>query len=79
MYRLALTLFLLVMLPACSSVREAYGEQRDVSAHALSFRDAYGATTGMPLYAPPMDSNRKIATQDCSKPVTLDQGNLRCR
>lgn len=27
---------------------------------------------------PPMDPARKIAEQDCSKPVALDQGNLRC-
>jgi hypothetical protein len=25
------------------------------------------------------DSARKISDQDCSKPVVLDQGNLRCR
>lgn len=26
-----------------------------------------------------MDPQRKIAEQDCSKPVALDQGNLRCK
>jgi len=78
-FRLALAALMCVLAAGCSSVRDAYGEQRDVSAHALSLRDAYGATTGMPLYAPPMDSSRKVAEQDCSRPVTLDQGNLRCR
>jgi hypothetical protein len=30
--------------------------------------------------APAMDSKRKIANQDCSKPVPLEEvGNLRCR
>ena len=28
---------------------------------------------------PPMATNRKVNEQDCSKPVVLDQGNLRCR
>lgn len=28
---------------------------------------------------PPMDPARKIAEQDCSKPVAVDQGNLRCK
>jgi hypothetical protein len=28
---------------------------------------------------PPLEDKRKIAEQDCSKPVALDQGNLRCK
>ena len=27
----------------------------------------------------PMDPERKIAEQDCSKPVDLNRGNLRCK
>jgi len=27
----------------------------------------------------PMDPNRKIAGQDCTKPVVVDQGNLLCK
>ena len=29
--------------------------------------------------APPMDPNRKISEQDCTKPIVLDGGNLRCK
>jgi hypothetical protein len=28
---------------------------------------------------PPLDPNRKIAEQDCSKPIELDKGNIRCK
>jgi len=35
-----------------------------------------------PSYAsstpPPMDPSRKIAEQDCSQPIELDKGNIRC-
>ena len=27
----------------------------------------------------PMDASRKIAKQDCTKPVVVDHGNLLCR
>ena len=29
-------------------------------------------------YVPPMDPNRKVSEQDCSKPVDLTSGNLTC-
>jgi len=32
-----------------------------------------------PLHAPPMDPKRKVNEQDCSKPVKLDGGNLKCK
>ena len=32
-----------------------------------------------PRRAPPMDPKRKVNEQDCSKPVTLDGGNLKCK
>ena len=38
-----------------------------------------GATTYTTFAAAPMDPNRKVAEQDCSKPVELDRGNLRCK
>ena len=31
------------------------------------------------LHAPPLDPARKIAEQDCSQPVDIALGNLRCR
>ena len=32
-----------------------------------------------PRTAPPLDPSRKISEQDCSKPINLDGGNLRCK
>jgi hypothetical protein len=29
--------------------------------------------------APKPDPERKISVQDCTKPITLDGGNLRCK
>jgi hypothetical protein len=29
--------------------------------------------------APPMDPSRTIAREDCTKPVTVDRGNLLCK
>jgi len=79
-FRLALAALMCVLAAGCSSVRDAYGVQTGSRPHAPSFRDAYGVQTGVAAaYAPPMDSGRKVAEQDCSRPLTLDQGNLRCR
>ena len=30
-------------------------------------------------YAPPMERKREISEQDCSKPLDLERGNLRCK
>ena len=43
-----------------------------------------GSTTGRVLYvdprtAPPMDPRRKVTEQDCTKPVDLSRGNLKCK
>jgi hypothetical protein len=32
-----------------------------------------------PRKAPPLAPARKVSTQDCSKPIALDGGNLRCQ
>jgi hypothetical protein len=32
-----------------------------------------------PRYAPPMDPERMVSEQDCTKPVDLTQGNLKCK
>ena len=44
-----------------------------------SYRDTYGPYTLPATYAPPMDAKRKVAEQDCSKPLTENEGNLRCK
>jgi hypothetical protein len=43
--------------------------------------EIYGSSAAMARASvvPPLDSKRKIAEQDCSKPVVLDEGNLRCK
>ena len=38
-----------------------------------------GAAMARASLVPPLDEKRKIAEQDCSKPVDLEQGNLRCK
>jgi hypothetical protein len=37
------------------------------------------ALYGDPRYAPPMDPRREVSEQDCTKPVDLTRGNLKCR
>lgn len=32
-----------------------------------------------PRKAPPMDPSRKVNEQDCSKPIDLTAGNLKCK
>jgi len=49
-----------------------------IPACSSAYYDPYLVETD-PAYAPRMDSSRKIDDQDCTKPVVLDQGNLRCR
>ena len=73
------------------NLRAAVGLLLVIAATAsCASRDSPGASYGMaggitlnPAIAPsrpaPMDRTRKISEQDCSKPVTFDQGNLRCR
>lgn len=39
-----------------------------------------GISARMPLSAPPpLDPSRKISEQNCSGPILLDGGNLRCK
>jgi hypothetical protein len=44
-----------------------------------SYRDTYGPYTLPAAYAPPMDAKRKVVEQDCSRPLTENDGNLRCK
>ena len=43
--------------------------------------EIYGSSAAMARASlvPPLDEKRKIAEQDCSKPIDLEQGNLRCK
>ena len=43
--------------------------------------EIYGSSAAMARASlvPPLEDKRKIAEQDCSKPVVLDEGNLRCK
>jgi hypothetical protein len=69
-YRIALALLLLGGLASCAiidALLPPYGSVTQTN------------TAGPAQSAPRMEWRRKIANQDCSKPITLDQGNLRCR
>jgi hypothetical protein len=45
---------------------------------------AGGGGTGRTLYrdprrAPPLDPDRKVSEQDCTKPLDLNAGNIKCK
>jgi hypothetical protein len=62
------------------SFSEAFGSPRLPTRYeGASFSDLYGGTAARAGLVPPLDSKRKIEEQDCSKPVVLDEGNLRCK
>lgn len=62
------------------SFSEAFGSPKLPPRYEGStFSDLYGGSAARAGLLPPMDSKRKIAEQDCSKPIALDQGNLRCK
>jgi hypothetical protein len=68
-----IVLFILVLAAsACSSIdnwrKNSGARDQDMNASA-----------GASAAAPKMDAKRKVAEQDCSKPIVLDQGNLRCK
>ena len=42
-----------------------------------SFNGPYGAFWARPV--PELDPDRKISEQDCTKPLDLSQGNIRCK
>jgi len=48
-----------------------------------STQTGHGGGTGMrqidPRQAPPLDPKREITEQDCTKPVDLTKGNLKCK
>jgi hypothetical protein len=70
--RIVLSILVLTAASACSSFdnwrRSSGTRDQDMNASA-----------GASATAPKMDGKRKVAEQDCSKPIALDQGNLRCK
>ena len=71
-YRFALALLALALAAACSS-----GDSRR-KAEAVP-DNAMSASAGSTASPPKMEPKRPISEQDCSKPVELFQGNLRCK
>jgi hypothetical protein len=70
-------------LAACSTIASSpYSSSRmgpTDAYRASSYRDSYGFYTAPAAYAPPMEQKRKVAEQDCSKPLSESDGNLRCK
>jgi hypothetical protein len=80
-FRVALALLLMAAAAACSST-SPYSSSRMGPTDAYrgsSYRGMYDPYTAPSAYAPPMDAKRKIAEQDCSGPLIVDDGNLRCK
>jgi hypothetical protein len=67
-YRIALALVVVAAAAACSSTSSSpYSSPR------------MGPSDAPAAYAPPMDQKREVAEQDCSRPLTNNDGNLRCK
>jgi hypothetical protein len=80
--RIALAFLMVAAVAACSTSSSPYSSPRmgpSDAYRASSYRDSYGVYTAPAAYAPPMDQKRKIAEQDCSKPLSDSDGNLRCK
>jgi hypothetical protein len=73
MHRFVLVFVLVLMLAACKTGPADTGDR------------SYGmsGSAANPLKpsarVPPIDAQRKVNEQDCSQPVVLEQGNLRCK
>ena len=82
-FRVALAFLMMAAAAACSSTSSSpYSSSRMGPTDAYrgsSYRDMYGPYTAPAAYAPPMDAKRKIGEQDCSKPLTDNVDNLRCK
>jgi hypothetical protein len=86
-HRPAFALAAIAALAACSSIdpsrgmsaRDPYVGSMGPSRYDSSYSDVFGGSAVKAGLVPPMDSSRKVTEQDCSKPVALDQANLRCK
>lgn len=54
-----------------------YGTSSFAAFLAIGFFGA--ASYGGAFYVPPMDPNRRVVEQDCTKPIEDPTANLRCR
>lgn len=70
-YRVAAAAILLLLASACATKEPPELEYRAVDRNPPKPQVAFAKP-------PPMDPARKVAAQDCSKPVTEGSGNLRC-
>jgi hypothetical protein len=64
-------LSLLLLAAACSTKEPDLG-YRAVNKESVDPKVVMAKT-------PPMDPSRKVLDADCTQPIALDQGNLRCR
>jgi hypothetical protein len=76
-------LLVLVLIPVKSAAGKGNGGPSP-AAQAQSKSGGTGSGGGANRYpdprkAPPMDPSRKVNEQDCSKPVDLSAGNLKCK
>jgi hypothetical protein len=78
--------FFIFILVACAPAAEAAtsGKGKALGSVADSPRGSTGGggsgrRYNDPRKAPPLDESRKVSEQDCSKPVDLQSGNLRCK
>jgi hypothetical protein len=69
-HRIALALLILVAAAACTSTSRNSPYMREGHVESASS----GASN-----PPALERTRKVASQDCSKPVAFDEGNLRCK
>ena len=82
-HRIVLAFLMVAAVSACSSMTNSpYSSSRmgpTDAYRASSYRDNYGFYTAPSAYAPALDEKRKIDEQDCSKPLSENDGNLRCK
>ena len=87
-YRCVVVLVLAIALVGCASRKPATQPAANTAkmpeqaappaaASSSSYMQTPGASYSGPL--PPLEANRKINEQDCTKEVDLTAGNLRCR
>jgi hypothetical protein len=84
----ALAFSLIVILMTGSSVCAAKGNGAPSPAAQMQSARSGGGSGGGgggrrpyadPRKAPPLDPKRKVSEQDCSRPVDLNAGNLKCK
>ena len=77
-----LSVVLIIGNPAFAAAGKGNGGP-SVAAQMQSSRSGSGGGGGRsymdPRKAPPLDPSRKVNEQDCSKPVDLFSGNLKCK